>query len=59
MTRTFAALEALSHGHELVQINTRVPQFLLPLLAERGYACAVDESRTDRVLVRIWRPADR
>jgi len=34
----------------------RVPQFLLPILAERGYACDVDESRADRVLVRIWRP---
>lgn len=57
MTRTLAALETLPEGHELVQVNVRVPQLLLPMLAERGYACAVDESHADRVLVRIWRPA--
>jgi uncharacterized protein (DUF2249 family) len=56
MLRTLAALETLPDGYELVQINVRVPQLLLPMLAERGYACEVDESRTDRVLVRIWRP---
>ena len=56
MLRTLAALETLPEGHALVQINARVPQLLLPVLVERGYACEVDESRTDRVLVRIWRP---
>ncbi len=56
MLRTLAALETLPPGHELVQINARVPQFLLPILAERGFACDVDESSGDRVLVRIWRP---
>jgi len=56
MLRTLAALETLPPGHELVQINVRVPQFLLPILAERGFACEVDESNADRVLVRIWRP---
>ncbi len=56
MLRTLAALEDLPLGHTLVQINNRVPQFLLPVLAERGYACDIDESRADRVLVRIWRP---
>ena len=56
MQRTLAALETLPDGHELVQINVRVPQFLLPLLAERGYAWDVDESRAYRVLVRIRRP---
>ena len=55
MMRTLAALETLPEGHELVQINVRVPQLLLPMLAERGYAFAVDESRADRVHVRIWR----
>ena len=55
MLRTLAALDTLPAGHDLVQINVRVPQLLLPLLAERGYACAVDESRPHRVLVRIWR----
>jgi uncharacterized protein (DUF2249 family) len=56
MLRTLAALETLPPGHELLQINVRVPQFLLPILAERGFACEVDESSGDRVLVRIWRP---
>jgi uncharacterized protein (DUF2249 family) len=56
MLRTLAALETLPPGTQLVQINARVPQFLLPMLAERGYACDVDESNPDRVLVRIWRP---
>lgn len=55
MMRTLAALETLPEGHELVQINVRVPQLLLPMLAERGYAFAVDESHADRVHVRIWR----
>lgn len=55
MMRTLAALEALPPGHTLVQINSRIPQFLLPMLAERGFACEVDDSRGDRVLVRIWR----
>ena len=59
MLRTLAALETLPEGQELVQINVRVPQLLLPILAERGYACAVDESHADRVLVRIWRPPRR
>ncbi len=55
MLRTLAALETLPPRAQLVQINSRVPQFLLPMLAERGYACDVDESIPDRVLVRIWR----
>jgi uncharacterized protein (DUF2249 family) len=56
LTRTLAALESLPPGHTLVQVNVRVPQLLLPMLAERGYACEVDESHADQVLVRIWRP---
>ena len=55
MLRTLAALESLPEGHELVQINVRIPQFLLPALAERGYVFTVDESHADRVLVRIRR----
>ena len=55
MMRTLAALETLPDGHELVQINVRVPQFLLPMLAERGFTFEVDESRADRVFVRIRR----
>ncbi|HET7599345.1 MAG TPA: DUF2249 domain-containing protein [Gemmatimonadales bacterium] len=55
MVRTLAALESLPPGRVLVQVNVRVPQFLLPVLAERGYAFEVDESRGDHVLVRIRR----
>ena len=54
MMRTLIALDQLAPGHELVQVNSRVPQFLFPMLAERGFACEVDESENDRVLVRIW-----
>ena len=57
LLRTLAALETLPEGHQLLQINARVPQFLFPMLVERGFACDVDESHADRVLVRIWRPA--
>jgi uncharacterized protein (DUF2249 family) len=55
LVRTLAALEQLPQGHQLVQINVRVPQLLLPMLVERGFACVVDDSQVDRVLVRIWR----
>jgi hypothetical protein len=55
LVRTLAALETISDGHQLVQINVRVPQLLLPMLAERGFACEVDDSRPDEVHVRIWR----
>lgn len=37
MTRTLEALEQLPPDKALLQINARVPQFLLPLLAERGF----------------------
>ena len=57
LVRTLAALETLPDGHQLVQINSRVPQLLLPMLAERGFACELDESHADQVLLRIWRPA--
>jgi uncharacterized protein (DUF2249 family) len=55
LSRTLAAIEALSPGQALVQVNERVPRLLLPMLAERGFAHEVDESHGDRVLVRIWR----
>jgi len=57
LLQTLSALETLPAGHTLVQVNVRVPRVLLPMLAERGYACEIDESHADRVLVRIWRPA--
>jgi hypothetical protein len=55
LVRTLAALELLPDGGTLIQINARVPQFLLPILAERGFGCEIDDSGGDRVLVRIWR----
>ena len=57
LVQTLAALESLPAGHQLIQLNERVPQLLLPMLAERGFACELDDSRADRVLLRIWRPA--
>lgn len=53
MVRTLAALETLEQGRTLVQLNTRAPMFLLPMLAERGFTFTLDDSAPDRVLVRI------
>jgi uncharacterized protein (DUF2249 family) len=52
MVRTLAALEALPAGATLVQLNVRVPQFLLPLLEERGYSYDIREQ--DESLVRVF-----
>ncbi|HEX6308146.1 MAG TPA: DUF2249 domain-containing protein [Longimicrobiales bacterium] len=52
MARTLAALEQLPVGGTLVQINVRTPQFLLPLLAERGFVYEVREQEPD--LVRVF-----
>lgn len=57
LLRTLAALDALPDGKQLVHVNARVPELLFPVLAERGFACEVDDSRADRVLVRVWRPS--
>lgn len=51
--RTLEALENLPPGGTLVQVNVRIPQVLLPILAERGFAYEIDETRPDVVLVRI------
>jgi uncharacterized protein (DUF2249 family) len=52
MVRTLAALEALAPGATLVQLNERVPQFLLPVLEERGFTFEV---RTQEpALVRVF-----
>jgi uncharacterized protein (DUF2249 family) len=55
LMRTLAALETLPDGYVLQHVNTRVPQLLFPFLAERGFACEVDESLGHVVTVRIWR----
>ena len=57
LMRTLAALETLPAGHQLMHVNSSVPKLLLPMLAERGFACELDESHADQVLLRIWRPA--
>lgn len=54
MVRTLAMLETLPEGAVLVQHNVRVPQFLIPILEERGFVHSVDET-ADGVIVRIWR----
>ncbi len=55
MVRTLAALEALPLDGTLIQVNERVPQFLLPRLAERGFAYEILEEGPDRVRIRIRR----
>ncbi|HEU4565460.1 MAG TPA: DUF2249 domain-containing protein [Gemmatimonadaceae bacterium] len=53
MVRTLEALAALPRGAVLVQVNVRVPQFLLPILGERGFAYEVEEVDAELVRVRI------
>ena len=55
MVQTLSALESLPSGSTLVQVNIRVPQFLLPILAERGFEYEIAEEAVDRVVVRIRR----
>jgi uncharacterized protein (DUF2249 family) len=52
MVRTLAALETLPADHTLVQINVKEPRFLLPRLAELGFAYEVREQASD--LVRVF-----
>ena len=51
MVRTLDALTRLPRGKTLVQINSRVPQFLLPKLRQRGF---VHEIREQADLVRVF-----
>jgi uncharacterized protein (DUF2249 family) len=52
MMRTLEALAAMPRGKTLVQINVRVPQYLLPRLRERGFTYEIREQGPD--LVRIF-----
>lgn len=52
MMRTMAALEQLPRGATLLQINVRTPQFLLPMLEERGFTYDVREQEPG--LVRVF-----
>lgn len=51
MVRTLDALSRLPRGKTLVQLNERVPQFLLPKLQQRGF---VYEIREQPELVRVF-----
>lgn len=55
MERTLEALETLPDGHTLIQLNARVPRFLLPELESRGYQYSVREEQPDLVRVFIRR----
>jgi hypothetical protein len=55
LVRTLEALESLPAESVLVQLNVRVPQFLLPILRERGFHFTIEEPQPDEVHVRIWR----
>lgn len=57
MVRTLEALEELPAGGTLLQVNARVPRFLLPRLEERGFTWEIDERADDEVRVRISRAA--
>lgn len=58
LVRTLAALETLPPGATLVQINHRVPQFLLPQLGERGFEFEIKEQEPGLVRVFIRRGPD-
>lgn len=52
MVRTLEALEHLERGTVLVQINERIPRFLLPILEERGLKYQLRQQGPD--LVRVF-----
>lgn len=52
MVQTLEALEAMPRGKTLIQLNVRVPQFLLPKLDERGFTYEVREQSAE--LVRLF-----
>ena len=55
LVRTLEVLETLPVGSVLIQRNLRVPQFLLPMLTQRGFHFTIDETQSEEVHVRIWR----
>ncbi|HEX7049521.1 MAG TPA: DUF2249 domain-containing protein [Longimicrobiales bacterium] len=58
MVRTLEALETLPAGATLLQINVRVPRFLLPQLEARGFTYEIREQSKDLVRVFIRRRAE-
>ncbi len=55
MVHTLEAAENLKAGQVLLQVNVRVPEFLLPILDQRGFSYTVDRVAADEVHVRIQR----
>lgn len=55
LAHTMAAIQSLPENGTLVQVNVRVPQFLLPRLTEQGFVYEVREIAPDRVHVFIRR----
>ncbi|HSG46725.1 MAG TPA: DUF2249 domain-containing protein [Longimicrobiales bacterium] len=53
MVRTLEALATLAPGHTLVQVNSRVPRFLIPELERRGFQYTVHEEQPGVVRVFI------
>lgn len=49
MQRTLEALATLPDGHTLVQVNSRVPRFLLPELESRGFQYTIHEEQPEVV----------
>lgn len=56
LERTLEALATLPPGKMLVQINRRVPRFLLPKLEERGFTYEIREQSPELVRIFIHRP---
>ena len=55
MELTLSVLEKLPKGASLVQINERVPQFLLPILLERGFRYAITQNEGHEIRLEIGR----
>jgi hypothetical protein len=55
LVHTLAAIQSLPENGTFVQINVRVPQFLLPKLTEQGFVYEVREIAPDRVHLVIRR----
>lgn len=55
MELTLSVLEKLPQGANLVQINERVPQFLLPVLLERGFRYAITQEDGPEIRLEIGR----
>ncbi len=55
MELTLTVLEKLPRGATLIQINERIPQFLLPILEERGFRFVIEEGKGPDVHVEIMR----